>query len=65
MKREIQALRLGEFAGEGIVAPGAEIRPGIGEVAPKQGRHRSDRLGRVQGLGLVGGIHAVLREQNP
>ena len=32
MEGEIQALRLGEFAGEGIVAPGAEIGAGIGEV---------------------------------
>jgi hypothetical protein len=64
MKGEIEALLLSEGAGEGIVTPGGEIGPGIGEVAAEQGRRRGDRLGQCQRSGLVGGIHAVSPEQN-
>ena len=57
MEGEVEGFGLAEGAGEGIVAPGMEIGPGIGEMLPEQGRRRGDGLGQFHGSNLIGGIH--------
>lgn len=53
MKGEIQAFRLSEGPGQGVIAPGGEVGAGIGEVVAKQRRDGRDALGQFHRSDLV------------
>jgi hypothetical protein len=65
MKGEIQAFRLGEGPGQGVIAPGGEIGAGIRKLLAKQRRDGRDALGQFHRSDLVGRIHAVAPAAEP
>jgi hypothetical protein len=65
MKGEIQAFRLSESPGLGVITPGGEVGAGIGELLAKQRRDGCDALGQFHGSDLVRRIHAVAPAAEP